>query len=64
MTHTFVVLQVSEAAWEEIERKLDAAGYDHAFSRDDEYGVLIDMHGIALAKEAALPEHLPGEMPE
>lgn len=44
MTHTYAVLDVSRAAYDEIRRKLDAAGYQHAFDGD-----VIDMHGIALA---------------
>lgn len=46
-THTYVVLDVSSAAWREIHDKLMAADYGHAFHDD-----VIDMHGIALAQEA------------
>ena len=53
-THTYAVLDVSEAAYTEIADKLKAAGYDHAFDNG-----VIDMHGIALAlepKPAAVPQ--------
>ena len=44
MTHTYVVLRVSPAAYNEIREKLEAVGYQHAFLDDDR----IDMHGLAL----------------
>lgn len=44
-THTFVVLELSAQAYNEIAEKLRAAGYTHAF---DEKAQLIDMHGIAV----------------
>lgn len=46
-THTYVTLDVSTAAYEEIKKKLLAAGYDHAINSDGE----IDMQGIALVEE-------------
>lgn len=51
MTYTYVTLEVSHAAYQEIKDKLEAAGYHHAFHEDREDGVLIDMHGIALKDE-------------
>lgn len=51
-THTFAVLELSKAAWEEISTKLRAAGYDHAFSLD---GKTIDMHGIGVEAEEKEP---------
>ena len=48
MTYTFVTLEVSEAAYDEIAGKLRKAGY-----RVDQDGA-IDMDGLALCKE--LPE--------
>ena len=47
MTHTYVVLELSPAAYDEIAGKLKAAAYDHAFGDDGE----IDMHGIAVKRE-------------
>jgi len=48
MTHTFAVLEISQAAYDEIEAKLRAAGYEHTI--ESESG-LIDMHEIGLKKE-------------
>jgi len=45
MTYTYVTMEVSEATFNEIAKKLDDAGYDHAI--DTEEGIL-DMHGLAL----------------
>lgn len=42
-TYTYVLLDVSPAAYREIRAKLEAAGYDHAID-----GEHLDMHGIAL----------------
>ena len=49
MSHTFVKLAISQAAYDEIEEKLRAAGYDHVFMEDK----AIDMHGIAVVPESA-----------
>jgi len=43
-THTFAILEVSPAVYEEIREKLKAAGYQHAFMADGS----IDMYGIAI----------------
>lgn len=51
-THTYAVLQVSVAAYDEIRRLLEDVSYQHAFHRDGERTV-IDMHGIAIAKDEA-----------
>ncbi len=45
-THTFATLEVSQAVFDEIEKKLRDAGYDYVFTEG-----LIDMHGIALERE-------------
>lgn len=50
MTYTYAILQISQATYDEIKAKLDAAGYVYAF-HDDADGLLIDMHGIALQVE-------------
>ena len=63
-THTYAILEVSAAAYEEIAARLRAIAWDHAFQdrvavRDKSAGLdvvtytLIDMQGIALAKEEA-----------
>jgi len=48
VTHTYAVLEVSAAAYDEIAEKLREADYGHAF--DEEEGA-IDMHGIGLTRE-------------
>lgn len=50
MSHTYVILKVSPAAYEEIREKMEAADYDHAIN-DDRLPPVIDMHGIALQAE-------------
>jgi len=54
-THTYATLDVSEATYVEIARKLRAAGYDHAFIDGGETSKVIDMHGIGLVTGAAKP---------
>ena len=51
MTYTYVILEVSQSTYDEIGEKLRDAGYDQAFHEDDSSlnGIVIDMHGIALA---------------
>ena len=49
-TYTYVILQVSDAAYKEIRDQLAEAGYDHAFLKDDRGQEVIDMHGLALGK--------------
>ena len=52
MTYTYAILKVSHAAYEEIKAKLEAAGYQDQFHDDrDGDGIVIDMHGIALADQ-------------
>jgi len=51
-THTYVVMPLSEAAYREIRRKMEEAGYDHALDDSEEFGTVINMHGIAVAQEA------------
>lgn len=50
VTHTYVILELSSAAYQEIRKKLEAAGYSDQFHEDDGREV-IDMHGIAVAEE-------------
>ena len=50
MTYTYVILEISKAAYVEIKDKLHKAGYDHTF-HEDEGRIVIDMAGIALAAE-------------
>lgn len=61
MTYTFVTLEVSAAAYDEIRAKLLEAKYNHTILPERHEGhELIDMHGIALLKEKRttdIPEH-------
>jgi hypothetical protein len=50
-THTYSILEVSQATYDEIKAKLEEVDYQHTFHEDDEHGLVIDMHGIAIAKE-------------
>lgn len=43
-THTYVIMELSKHAYDEIAEKMREAGYDHAFGEDGE----IDMHGLAV----------------
>jgi hypothetical protein len=63
MTHTYAVLEISREAFDEIAAKLQAAGYQHAFHKDDGETV-VDMHGIALKPNTVkpLPVQFDGEM--
>lgn len=46
-TYTYVTMELSAAAYDEIAQKMREADYGHAFNEDGE----IDMHGIAVIKE-------------
>ena len=52
MTYSYVILKVSSACHAEIREKLEQAGYEHCF-HEDEDGLLIDLHGIAIQAESA-----------
>lgn len=49
-THTFSILEISQAAYEEIKAKLIEAGYQHAILEEGGQEV-IDLHGIAIKRE-------------
>lgn len=55
-TYTYVELEVSQDAYDEIAGKLKAAGYDHAFGADG----AIDMHGIAITSTKQTVVLTPG----
>ena len=57
-TYSTAILELSQAAYDEIERKLLEAGYDHVFERGP--GSAIDMHGIAVTREADLTRRHAG----
>lgn len=48
VTHTYVLLELSAASYEEIKAKLLAACYEHAVNSAGE----LDMHGLAVVKSA------------
>lgn len=50
MTYSYVIMGVSESAYNEVKAKLKDAGYEHAIHEEDGKTVL-DMHGIALGLE-------------
>lgn len=50
MSYTYAILEISEKAYNEIRKKLAAAGYEDQFGTDDGKEV-IDMHGIAVKKK-------------
>ena len=47
MTHTYAIMKVSRSTYDEVYKKLKAAGYSDQIDRDGN----LDMHGIALAEE-------------
>ena len=51
-TYTYVELEVSASAYDEIAQKLRAADYGHVFGKRGE----IDMAGIALTRQKDSPE--------
>ncbi len=53
-THTFAILDVHPDVYGPVRAGLEMAGYAERFSVDDGREV-IDMHGIALRADAALP---------
>lgn len=58
-THTFVVLELSQASYNEIWHTLEAADYKHAIHADG----TIDMHGLAVvAKESPMLPPTPEQL--
>jgi hypothetical protein len=45
-TYTYVTMEISQAAYDEIHSKMKAADYGHAIDKDG----TIDMHGLALIR--------------
>jgi hypothetical protein len=58
-TRTYAELELSASAYDEIERKLLGAGYEHMFLRGP--GSPIDMQGIAVIREALTASPLTTE---
>ena len=44
-------MELSPLAYEEIKAKLISAGYEDSLHHQDDYGLVLDMHGIAVAKK-------------
>ncbi len=62
MTYTYALMDVSESTYNEIKKKLEDAGYQHAFHDDhDGDGMVLDMHGIALKLESSSPVPNPNK---
>jgi hypothetical protein len=53
-THTYAILAISQAAFNEIHAKLSSAEYTHLLSRDGNGRLVIQMEGVALAAERGL----------
>lgn len=54
-THTYAILYVSKATFEEIRKKLELAGYNEQFHIGPHGGIEIDMHGITLSRKEPGP---------
>lgn len=55
VTYSYVILHVSQTAFDEIKKKIETAGqYDHIFHSHKD-GVVIDMHGIAIQAIGPVP---------
>lgn len=54
MTYTYVVLKVSQTAYDEIRQRLIEADYQCQFN-----GVTIDMHGLAIEPEDLWDKQFP-----
>lgn len=51
MTYTYALLEVSNAAYDEIYKLLLEAGYADQFHNKGDDDIIIDMHGIALKRK-------------
>lgn len=51
MTHTYATMEVSQATFDEVKKKLEEADYHHAIMYDLREGIILDMRGIALILE-------------
>lgn len=48
---TYALMEISEAAFNEIAEKLMKAGYEHAVILRDDHVIHLNMHGIGLGRE-------------
>ena len=66
-THTYAILKISQAAYDEIKTKLAAAGYSDQFHDKEKSGrtfPVIDMHGIAVSPIKEPADALPSSTPQ
>lgn len=54
-THTYVEMELSQDAYDEIAKNMRETGYDHAFGKDG----TIDMHGLAVTRSATVVDSNP-----
>lgn len=60
MTYTYVIMEISREAYDEIAIKMREAKYDHVFNDGGEgKTALIDMHGIAVQGDGKPPREQP-----
>ncbi len=55
ITHTYVIMELSESAYQEIRKQLKDAGYNHAFHFADG-SEQIDLTGIAIRRTPGTSE--------
>lgn len=63
MTHSFVIMQISQAAYDEIKATFLAAGYDDVFIADRN-GEIADMHGIGVQANKFASGPIPLDLPD
>ena len=51
MSYTYAILDVTAGTFREIQTKLEAAGYQHAFHEDAAGQLVIDLHGVTIRDE-------------
>jgi hypothetical protein len=51
MTHTYAVLDISPAAYEEIKRRLESCSQPERLYKETDGTIVLDMNGIALRRE-------------
>jgi hypothetical protein len=61
-TYTYALLEISQAAYDEIKAKLESAGYSDQFHEDDGQ-IAIDMHGIAVVPIVAAQDFDSADFP-
>jgi hypothetical protein len=64
-TYTYAIMPVSEQTYEEVYQYLLRVGYESQVHCNREWGPVLDMHGIALAKDSlsSTPVERPANLP-